>query len=225
MPFSRIIDLSHPLKKDMPLWPGDPPVRIKRFAVFNKDGFYMQEFGMGEHTGTHIGTPAHFYPQGYTIDRIPVKNLIQPAVKIDVSRFVDSDTLVEPQYVREWQAVHGDIVGGIVLFQTGWSKFWGDQAVYWGGVDDDKHFPGIAPECIKLLVDLGVSGVGIDTGGIDGGRSRIFASNKLLAQHNKFHLENLTQLNMVPERGATLFIGALSLQNGSGSPCRVLAAF
>jgi kynurenine formamidase len=71
--------------------------------------------------------------------------------------------------------------------------------------------------------ERGVLGLGIDTAGIDGGASQTLEANRILLDNGRFHLENLTNLERLPARGAWLFIGALPLVGGSGSPARVLA--
>jgi kynurenine formamidase len=38
-----------------------------------------------------------------------------------------------------------------------------------------------------------------------------------------WHLEGLVNLDQLPPRGATIVIGAVPLQGGSGAPARVLA--
>ncbi len=226
MAFSKIVDLSHALHKDIPVWPGDPPFKTEQAASHTVEKYYLNKFCMGEHTGSHFGAPVHFNADGQCVDQIEGHRLVQPVVKIDVSCFAAPDFLVQPQHVLDWQQVHGKIDKGTVLFQTGWSKYWDDHAAYWGGTSHDRlHFPGISPACVELLLDFGIAGIGIDTGGIDGGQSRSFRANKLLARQQKYHLENLTRLELIPETGALLFIGVLPLCGGSGSPCRVLAVF
>ena len=46
---------------------------------------------MGEHGGTHIDSPYHFYKDGWTVDQIPPRNLIDVAgAVIDIEAQVES---------------------------------------------------------------------------------------------------------------------------------------
>jgi kynurenine formamidase len=66
------IDVSVPLRTDMVRWPGDPPVRIERVLDFELGhGVAVSRLDMGTHTGTHIDAPAHFVPNGASLDAMP----------------------------------------------------------------------------------------------------------------------------------------------------------
>ncbi len=70
------IDISQPLRTGMPVWPGDPPVRITRAA----DGLpSVSRLELGTHVGTHVDPPAHFLAEGATVDQLPLDVLIGPA--------------------------------------------------------------------------------------------------------------------------------------------------
>jgi kynurenine formamidase len=86
------------------------------------------------------------------------------------------------------------------------------------------HFPGFSAAAVEFLVhDRQVSALGIDTLSIDPGNSRNFAAHKFGLGHGLYFMENLTNLEELPVRGATLFCGPLKITNGTGSPARVLA--
>ena len=42
--FYRIVDLSHLITPDLPLWPNDPPVSFTRQASLPVDGYYLRSF-------------------------------------------------------------------------------------------------------------------------------------------------------------------------------------
>ena len=69
----------------------------------------------------------------------------------------------------------------------------------------------------------GLSGVGIDTHGVDPGQDESYATNTQVLAQQGIVLENLTNLDDLPATGTTLVIGVLKLENGSGSPVSVLA--
>lgn len=208
----------------MPHWPGDPHTRITPAASHRTNAYQLSTLTIGEHSGTHIGAPRHFSEKGTSIDQLPVERLIVPAVKVDVVRqaAADCDYLMSADDLR---ALHPSppAPGALLLIQTGWDRHWGEPARYLGVQDDGLHFPGISAAAVDYVAEnWHVVGIGIDTAGIDGGQSTDFTSNRRCAQYGLYHLENLTGLDKVGDH-ALVFIGALAVTGGSGSPCRVIA--
>ncbi|MBN1481985.1 cyclase family protein [candidate division KSB1 bacterium] len=223
---TTIIDLSHPIAENMPLWPGDPKTKIETCATVAQDGYMLNQVTIGEHTGTHIGAPRHFSATGRSVDNIPPQHLFAECAVLDVQTQArkDNDYLVQVADVVEWEKEFGMIKSdSIVLFKTGWSLRWTIPAAYWGTAPNGNHFPGVSLQTAQYLVDKrNIIGLGVDTGGIDGGQSKDFATNQLLAANDIYHLENLN-LKDVKSGRLHIFVGALAIQSGSGSPCRVLA--
>ena len=62
--YRRVVDLSHPIRPGIPTWPGDPAVEFETVAEAGRDGYFLRRFSMGEHSGTHLSSPATFYPGG-----------------------------------------------------------------------------------------------------------------------------------------------------------------
>ncbi len=225
--FSTIIDLSQPIHESMPHWPGDPATKIIRKTTVAHDGYRLNQLTIGEHSGTHVGAPSHFARHGQTVDNISIQHFIAPGVKIDISAAArkHKDYLLTHKDVQQWEDRFGDIpANSWVIVQTGWSAYWDSPDVYLGREDDGHHFPGVSVQAAQFLLNKRqILGLGIDTHGVDGGLSRSFDVNLLLATRGKYHLENLTRLEKLNNRDFYLFIGALPLHNGNGSPCRILA--
>ena len=222
--FSEIVDLSHPIREDMPHWPGDPKTKIKQSATVAHDGYHLNVLTIGEHTGTHCGAPRHFDDDGQAIDKIPVNNLAAAGIIMDIREKTawSSDYLLAAKDISEWEKKFGLIESrSIVLVQTGWSRFWSNPSEYLGNNEKTMHFPGVSLEAAQLLVEArDIVGLGIDTAGIDGGQSTDFAANRYLAKHNVYHIENLNLSSALASR-LFIVVSPLAIQNGSGSPCRV----
>ncbi len=228
--YNTVIDLSHSLGPGIPCWPGDPRVELDTVATVAVDGFYLQRLSLSEHGGTHIGVAAHFHRGGTTVGELPPGNLIRSAVTIDVSAAVESssDYRLHVADVVAWEREHGVVPeGAVVLLYTGWDRHWRDAAAYLGAcltTPGAALTPGFSLDAARFLAnERGVAGLGIDTHGIDAGSDALFSVNEFWLRGERFHLENLTNLGLLPPSGITLFIGALGIAGGSGAPARVLA--
>ncbi|MDE0104910.1 MAG: cyclase family protein [Bryobacterales bacterium] len=229
----EIVDLSHPFDEQTVYWPTGRPFRHDRTAWGPQPGgFWYSAFdlAMSEHTGTHLDAPVHFAEGGAAVGQLSLADLSGPVAVVDVSQQCEDD----PDYAASVDDLdahedrHGQISEGmIVVFRTGWSRRWPDTLSYLGddtpGRADRLRFPGISSEAAKRLAERGVAVVGIDTASIDPGTSSDFASHQVLAGDSIPALENLTQLDLLPERGAHLLAFPMKIATGSGAPCRVAA--
>jgi kynurenine formamidase len=224
----RILDLSHAISERNPRWPGDTRAfEAQVNARAEEAGYFTRSFWMLEHFGTHMDAPAHFPPGQTTIDRIPPERLVGPAVVIDIREqaIADPDYRLTAADILGWEEQNGPITAGaIVLARTGWEARWPDEPRY-RNLDETgvMHFPGFSVEAAKLLIERGVSGLGIDTLSVDYGASKNFEVHRLSHGADLYHLENLANLNALPASGAVLVVAPIKLEGGSGGPARVFA--
>lgn len=191
---------------------------------------------MPEHLGTHMDAPSHInydHFSSWSVDEIPVDNLIGPCVVIDISdrAWTDPDTEVQVSDLIKWEDKHGRILpGSIILMNSGWEKKW-EQGIteYLGNhkVASEYHFPGFSKEAADWLVTYrDINGVGVDTLSIDSG---IHNKNKdahlIFFTKNKYGLENVHNMANVPEHGAMLYVFPMNIKDGSGGPTRVVAQY
>ncbi len=231
-----LVDLTHPLDPAVLSWPGeggfdrvpetDAPINQELHVRSNR-------FSTGEHVGTHIDAARHMKPGGTTIDQIPLSQLIGRGVRIDVSRdrAGERDFQIPIPLLLRWENAHGEIPpGSIVLFHTGYGSFWGNREAYLGTADAgpagdrNLHFPGLHFEAARWLVEeRHARAVGIDTHGIDCGASTAYASHDILLSSNIPILENLANLDQLPDDGFMIVALPLSIREGTGAPARVIA--
>lgn len=221
--FDRIIDLSHLITPDLPLWPNDPPVTFTHQASLPVDGYYLRSFSMGEHSATHMNAPNSFFADAMGIDGYKPEALVRPAVVIDVQARANQnpDHVISLEDIEQWEQANGIIeTGSVVLFHTGWQSRWAQPERFINGL----HFPGVGADAGRFLLDQrSIAGIGIDTHGVDPGQESSFACNRLVLAGEGIILECLNNLDALPPTGITLVIGVLRLQEGSGSPASVLA--
>ena len=228
---NRLQDLTHVFREGFPSFPGAPAV-IDRTVVVTiaDDGFYGQHWTFWEHSCTHMDVPAHFVEGGRTSPELSPAELIVPAAVVDISARAASnpDTVVTVDDVRAFERRHGRVPrGAVVCMYSGWEARVGSEAAYRNvGADGRMHFPGWAAETTDWLVkERSVTGFGVDTMSLDPGNSATFAAHLAILSANRYGIENLANLAKIPPRGATLYVGLVPWEEGSGGPARVLAAW
>lgn len=81
----RIYDITQTIRNDMPVWPGDPEVRLNWLSQISQgEPVNLTEIHMCAHAGTHIDMPSHFLDQGPNLDNLVLNNLIGRARVISV---------------------------------------------------------------------------------------------------------------------------------------------
>jgi kynurenine formamidase len=231
----HIVDLTHALGGRTLFWPTSPTrFELKELAHGMTPGGYFYaaySFCTPEHGGTHLDAPIHFSERGRTSEQVPLEQLVGPAVVLDISSkaAADRDYRLTREDVLAFEKVNGQIQAGeIVLLRTGWSRHWPDARAYLGddtpGDASKLSFPSYGEDAARFLVEeRGVSALGIDTASIDYGRSQDFIVHRVAAARNVPGLENLTNLDRLPARGATVVALPIKIEGGSGGPVRVIA--
>ena len=232
---AKVVDLTHPFDEKTIYWPTSPSAfELKKLADGQTPGgwFYRSNsLCTPEHGGTHLDAPSHFAKEAQSADQIPVRRFIAPAAVIDVRAQASKD----PDYrltladVKAWEKAHGAIpAGAIVLLRTGWSTRWPDRKAYLGddtpGDASKLHFPSYGEEAARYLVaDRKVASLGVDTASIDYGASKDFVVHVVANGANVFGLENVTNLDALPEWGAWVVALPMKIAGGSGGPLRIVA--
>jgi len=230
LPRRGLVDLTHPLTTTFPVYALGEEARRQTVTTIEDDGYYMQRWRLYEHTGTHVDAPVHFSPGGRYATELTLSELTAPAAVVDISRRAarNPDTVVTVDDLRRYERRHGRIPrGAAVLMDSGWARKVHDPDAY-RGVDEDGnlHFPGFGAEACEWLVQRrGVRCLGVDTLSTDRGLSTTFDVHVILAEADGYGLENLAGLGRVPAAGARIAVGLIPLEEGSGGPARVAAAW
>ena len=153
----RVIDLTHAISPDMPVYPGTEPPRFLPANSYEKDGFKETCVMMYSHTGTHMDPPAHLFAGRTTLDRFPVSQFVGTAVVIDCTGLAAGQRITLRQLQPQREKAD---MAEFLLFRTGWDRYWG-QAAYFG------DYPYIDDEVASYIIESGKKGVGFDVIGLD----------------------------------------------------------
>jgi len=230
------IDLSHDFSVETIYWPTARRFELAEVAhgMTGRGYFYASnDYSASEHGGTHIDAPIHFAEGKRTVDEIPLGQLMGMAVVVDVSEaaLADRDYLVSVSDFERWEAQHGRLADGqIVFLRTGYGRFWPDPEKYMGTSERGDsavaklHFPGLSPEAARWLVEnRSISAVGLDTPSIDYGQSTLFEAHRTLFAANIPALENVANLDKLPATGSWVIALPMKIKGGSGGPVRIAA--
>lgn len=229
--FSNVLDLTHVLGTNMPLFSdADPPFSIEPFVTHEGAGYYGNVVSYWEHVGTHMDAPIHFDPKGLFVDQIAPQNLVVPAAVINITAKAerDPDALVTPDDILAYERRYGRLpTNAAVLMASGWGARIGSTTRHRNAdASGVMHFPGFGKEAVDFLIaERNVAGIGVDTLSIDHGPSTNFAVHYTWLSTGKWGLENVGNLEAIPPSGATLFVGAPKVASGSGGPSRILAVW
>ena len=233
---SQLIDLTYSFSAETIYWPNAGGFVLTKDADgITAKGYYYasNSYAAGEHGGTHFDAPLHFAQGKPGVDQIPLERLFAPAVVIDVQNQAakNRDYLIQVSDIQDWEKANGKIPDGcILLFRTGWGKFYPNRASYLGTerrgeqVVPELHFPGVGPEAASWIVkNRKISILGIDTASIDRGQSQLFEVHQILFKAGICALENVANMDQLPVKGAEIIALPMKIQGGTGAPVRIVA--
>ncbi|XP_018568140.1 uncharacterized protein LOC108908558 [Anoplophora glabripennis] len=231
--FKKIVDLTWNFDNDSVAWPGVQPFEYTKRVENEERGYWYAggEFRSGEHVGTHMDAPYHFYKYGWKVGNIPVERLIAKGALLDLHNETNSNgetgnINLEVQHLEKWERQNGPFEKGtVLLIKFGRSQHWLNITKYFE-MDREKNlnFPGVSKGAAEWLANSGkFYGVGLDTPSIDPGKSTDFMAHRILNGKQMYVLENVKLIDELPNREFTLLVMPMKLREGSGGPVRVIA--
>ena len=112
---ARLIDLTHPFDGQTLYWPTSPSAfeLTTLSAGPTPGGYFYSSYKLctPEHGGTHLDAPVHFSQAGRSTAELPLRQLMAPAVVIDVTRQAAADAAyrVTRADVEAFEAAHGGL--------------------------------------------------------------------------------------------------------------------
>ncbi|WP_067482247.1 cyclase family protein [Actinomadura hibisca] len=213
-----LIDLTHAITTGMPVYPGDPEVRLSAALTVPADGVHVRSVHMGSQTGTHVDAPCHIDDALPRLDDLPLTRFLGPAVVLD-ARDVADRAPIGPERLPD-----GLEPGTILLIATGRAGQW--------GTDGYLAHPYPSPELAERIVATGVRTVGVDALSVDrtpppGDADFSLATHRVLLGAHAVIAENLTDLALLldaQEEGRRIEVSLFPIRlQHDGAPVRAVA--
>lgn len=121
----KVIDLTHTISEDMPVYPGTEKPKLTTANMYVKDGFKETLLQMYSHVQTHIDLPAQIFANRKTLDQFSPEQFIGKALVVDC------------RDLKEGQAITIDKINidkanlaDFLLFNLGWDKHFKDETYF-----------------------------------------------------------------------------------------------
>lgn len=210
----KVIDLTHTIQEEMPVFPGTEPPALMRAASCEEDGFREMLLKLTTHTGTHMDSPAHIFPDGITLDQFPADQFMGRALVIDCRALKAGEAITMKQLLRYGEKVEQ---ADFLLFYSGWDQYWGTSR-YFG------EYPCVDDEVLDYIIKGTYKGIGFDVMGLDPIRDENLPWHKRLFQgRDMINMENLKNLGLCGHDLFWFFCFPMKIRNSDGAPVRAVA--
>lgn len=210
----KVIDLTHTITEDMPVYPGTERPRLTPANSYEADGFRETLIRMYSHTGTHIDPPAHIFPEGRTLDSFPPEQFLGKALVIDCRDLKDGEEISLERIQKYGEPAQE---ADFLLFNTGYDRLWGTEA-YFG------DYPCLSAAALEYIISGGYKGIGFDVIGLDPiADAGLTRHRRLFSECNMINIENLCNLDKCPAGLFSFACLPLKTANGDGAPARAVA--
>jgi kynurenine formamidase len=218
----EVVDLSRPIHTKMPVF----PMLSKTFLgvyLGHKDTLRPGNISsqsnilvMCDHAGTHIDSPVHFNPEGTSIDKMPVDMMVGNAVMQDYSHKKNTESITAAEIEENLKKINVDPRDlKYILFRTGAAEFY----------DTDEYmskYLEVRVDAVEWMLDRGILVFGVDSSTCDHAKDK--ATHMLMRKRVSYHIENLANLDKLPQdRMFTFICNPLLMLNSSAGPFRALA--
>ena len=226
----RIVDLSVELSNGFVSSPVHPPISIFPHMTFrwtaphfapSCPGWESRVLVMSDHAGTHVDAPFHFNPDGVTVESVDLRRTIGPALLLDVTAVKKPAEPVRRIHLERALATADDrLTAEDIALIRAWPGAFGATGF--------EQSPGLAPDAVDWLLELGVQAVGTNTFTIDDAstdaekRPLKYAHTRLLGGGVPV-IEGLAHLEDVGRPRFWFAAIPLRLRGATGSPVRAIA--
>ncbi|MDJ0781380.1 MAG: cyclase family protein [Desulfosarcinaceae bacterium] len=207
-----LIDLTHPIHPDMPVYPGTEPPTIAQACRIEREGFAEKLLTCYSHTGTHMDAPSHLIAGGRHLDSYPVDSFVGAGCCLRVDA-ADGDVISVGHLETQAQVLRQ---AAFIFLHTGWGNRWGTPAYF------EPH-PVLSPAAAVWLADLPMKAIGVDAISVDRLDTQSYPVHIALLSRDILIIENLCRLEQLPVSGFQVTCLPLPLTEADGAPVRVVA--
>lgn len=204
----HLVDLSHELHEQIPVYPGTPAPVFDPLTSIDKEGFTEFYMHLTNHSGTHMDFPAHVLKNGKTISDFPVDHFAGRGALVDCR---DAS-----QITRDMIKAHINSGIEIIVLYTGWDKYWSHPAYF-------HNFPVLTAEAASFIADMKPKAIGCDMISFDAVGDADLPNHKVLLKQDVLLIENLTNLEDLVGHPFDLFFLPLPFRKADASPVRAVA--
>jgi arylformamidase len=221
-----LVLLSHPLRPDAPVWPGNPPAAEIELdqSIAAGDHSNMTRLRLHSHSGTHVDTPWHFNPKGPAAWQLPVDAFVFDApVLVEVPKADAGFIMLADLEPHAEAADRADLL----LLRTGWGPLRNEDPRRYA-----ERGPLLHPEAARWLIDEhpGLRAIGTDaiSIGSPADRDASAESHRALTgvgrSDGRFVLI-YEDVRIVPgaERATRVYAWPLFVEGADGSPVTIIA--
>jgi kynurenine formamidase len=225
----QFVDLTHSFSPLTPVWRGFGPATFSaasdpatgRPYTIQKNGFRVFFYSMVGQYGTHVDPPAHFDPNGATMDQIPLKQMILPLVVFDMTPMLRTDPnhALSVDDIKAWERRHGRVpAGSFAALRTDMYKDWNTNQQRF----KRAPFPAWSLAAIQFLYEQrGIVANGHES--MDTDATEDLKSETWLLKHGHWQIEVMANLDKVPATGALIVATWPKPEHGLGFPARAIA--
>ncbi len=201
----RIVDLTHPISGDTPVYfPWHPKTEVSKTANFQDHRCEVTRLTIGTHSGTHIDAPSHVLEGMPTIDQYDPRLWFVDAQVLDFTPRGPRQEIT-PDELRMKVKRRGI---GIVV-KTGWDVQFGKEEYY-------KTYPPISSQAAEFLASMEIPVLAADT-------PFTLDVHYILLKKGIPLITNLNNTTQLREGMIKLISAPLLIKGGDGAPARVLA--
>ena len=205
----HIYDITLTISPDLPVWPGDPPVKIERVAKIEEGAnSNLSRMSMGVHTGTHVDAPLHFLTCGNGVESLPLNILIGRAYVLNLpdADIITASVLKQSSIPTETNRL---------IIKTRNSQYLEQKdPVFRTG------FVGISADGAEFLVGLGIKLIGIDYLSV-APYKQSRPTHEILLKSDVVIVEGL-DLSNITQGQYTLYCLPLKIAGCDGAPARAI---
>lgn len=208
----KIIDLSHEIHKQMTVFGEmEKPEIIRKYSI-KADGFNLHELKLNSHTGTHVDAPAHMVDGKKHLDDFDLDQFYGQGLMLKVDRYAEGE--IPLAFLKNYENEIQDV--DFLILNSGWHKKWETSDYY-------SNYPILSDESAQWLTKFKLKGIGLDSISIDPVNSQDVPLHKIILGAEILIIENLTNLDALPETGFIFQCFPLKVNKADGSTARVVA--